>query len=78
MSYVHRASSVAAANYGLTPLQLELLQALADGETLTEYARRTGRKTSSVRTRANLARRNLGARNRTHAVAAAVRKGLIW
>lgn len=66
-----------ASDFGLTPLQLELLQALADGETLTEYARRTGRTRATVLSRARLAKRNLAARSRLHAVAAAMRKGLI-
>lgn len=64
----------------LTPEQtaeMLSLQALADGETVKEFAYRTGRHCTSAQSIVHRARKTLGARTNTQAVVAAVRKDLI-
>ncbi|MBA7584279.1 hypothetical protein ES708_26232 [subsurface metagenome] len=61
----------------LSPYQLQVLQALADGMFLKEFAFKAGRTGASVNDATVLFRQKLGARNNSHAVAIALRKGLI-
>ncbi len=62
---------------GLTTREREVLRLLADGLTREEIAERLGIGEGTVRAHLVKANRRLGARNRTHAVAVALRKGLI-
>jgi DNA-binding NarL/FixJ family response regulator len=61
----------------LTRRQREILQMLADGESTTHAARELDLSEETVKTHTKLALARLGARNRTHAVAIAVRECLI-
>lgn len=61
----------------LTRRQREILQLLADGESTTVAARELDLSEETVKTHAKHALARLGARNRTHAVAIAVRACLI-
>jgi two-component system, NarL family, response regulator len=61
----------------LTRRQRELLQLLANGESTTVAARRLGLSEETVKTHTKNALARLGARNRTHAVAIALRESLI-
>jgi DNA-binding NarL/FixJ family response regulator len=61
----------------LTKRQREILQLLADGESTTVAARQLDLSEETVKTHTKHALARLGARNRTHAVAIAVRECLI-
>jgi DNA-binding NarL/FixJ family response regulator len=61
----------------LTRRQREILQLLADGESTTVAARELGLSEETVKTHIKTALARLGARNRTHAVAIALRQCLI-
>jgi len=61
----------------LTHRQREILQLLADGESTTVAARQLDLSEETVKTHTKNALARLGARNRTHAVAIAVRECLI-
>ncbi len=61
----------------LTRRQREILQLLADGESIAYAARELDLSEETVKTHTKLALARLGARNRTHAVAIAVRECLI-
>jgi two-component system, NarL family, response regulator len=61
----------------LTHRQREILQLLADGESTTVAARELGLSEETVKTHTRNALARLSARNRTHAVAIALRESLI-
>jgi two-component system, NarL family, response regulator len=61
----------------LTHRQREILQRLADGESTTAAARELGLSEETVKTHTKNLLARLGARNRTHAVAIALRESLI-
>jgi len=61
----------------LTHRQREILQLLADGESTTVAARKLDLSEETVKTHTKNALARLGARNRTHAVAIALRECLI-
>jgi DNA-binding NarL/FixJ family response regulator len=61
----------------LTRRQREILQLLANGESTTVAARELGLSEETVKTHTKNAVARLGARNRTHAVAIAMREALI-
>jgi two-component system, NarL family, response regulator len=61
----------------LTRRQREILQLLADGESTAVAARELGLSEETVKTHTKNALGRLGARNRTHAVAIALRESLI-
>lgn len=61
----------------LTRRQRQILQLLADGESVTVAARELDLSEETVKTHTKHALARLGARNRTHAVAIAVRECLI-
>jgi DNA-binding NarL/FixJ family response regulator len=61
----------------LTQRQREILQLLANGESTTVAARELGLSEETVKTHTKNALARLGARNRTHAVAIALREALI-
>lgn len=61
----------------LTPEQRVLLGMVADGHTHATIARRFGLSTSSIHNRLAAIYRRLGARNACHAVAIAIRAGLL-
>jgi DNA-binding NarL/FixJ family response regulator len=61
----------------LTGRQRQILQLIADGEPTTVAARRLGLSEETVKTHTKNALARLGARNRTHAVAIALRESLI-
>ena len=61
----------------LTRRQREILQLLANGESITVAARELGLSEETVKTHTKNAVARLGARNRTHAVAVAMREALI-
>lgn len=61
----------------ITPRQREILQLFADGHTPDEAARRLGLSTETVRTHAKASLPRLGARDRAHAIAIAIRGCLI-
>lgn len=61
----------------LTPRQREVLQLFADGHTPDEVANRLGLSTETVRTHAKQTLPRLGARDRAHAVAIALRGSMI-
>src|SRR5258707_1206069 len=61
----------------ITQRQREILQLLADGESTTAAARKLGLSEETVKTHMKNALARLGARNRTHAVAIALREALI-
>ena len=61
----------------LTRRQREILQLLANGESTTVAARELGLSEETVKTHTKNALARLGARNRTHAVAIALRESLI-
>lgn len=61
----------------LTRRQREILQLLANGESITVAARRLDVSEETVKTHAKHALARLGAKNRTHAVAIALRECLI-
>jgi DNA-binding NarL/FixJ family response regulator len=61
----------------LTRRQREILQLLADGESTTVAARELDLSEETIKTHTKHALARLGARNRTHAVAIALRESLI-
>jgi two-component system NarL family response regulator len=61
----------------LTRRQREILQLIADGESTTVAARELGLSEETVKTHTKNILGRLGARNRTHAVAIALRESLI-
>lgn len=61
----------------LTPRQREILQLIADGCSTDDAAKRLGLSTETVRTHAKATLPRLGARDRAHAVAIALRGSLI-
>lgn len=61
----------------LTHRQRQILQLLADGESITFAARELGLSEETVKTHTKNAVARLGARNRAHAVAIALRESLI-
>ena len=61
----------------LTRRQREILQLIADGGSTTAAARQLGLSEETVKTHTKNALARLGARNRTHAVAIALRESLI-
>jgi len=61
----------------LTRRQREILQLLANGESTTVAARELGLSEETVKTHTKNALARLGARNRTHAVAIALREALV-
>jgi len=61
----------------LTDREREVLELLADGLQLDEIANRLGIGSETVRTHLHNATGKLGAANRTHAVAIAIRQKLI-
>ena len=61
----------------LTRRQREILQLLADGESTTVAARELDLSEETVKTHTKNALARLGARNRTHAVAIALRESLV-
>ncbi|HEX5714163.1 MAG TPA: response regulator transcription factor [Solirubrobacterales bacterium] len=61
----------------LTRRQREILQLLADGESTTVAARKLDLSEETVKTHIKTALTRLGARNRTHAVAIALRECLV-
>ena len=61
----------------LTPAQLEVLREAAAGRTMSEIAAAQGRSPSTVKDHLDRARVRLRARNVTHAVAIALRRGVI-
>jgi DNA-binding NarL/FixJ family response regulator len=67
----------AARHLHLTRRQREILQQLADGRSTAEVARRLGLSGETVRTHTKAALARLDARDRAHAVAIALRRGLI-
>ena len=62
---------------GLTQRELSVLKIASDGRTAEEIARALGVGMETVRSHFKRARAKLGARNRTHAVAEAMRQLLI-
>lgn len=62
---------------GITRRQREVLQLYADGLSTEDVARRLGLSVETVRTHAKASLGRLGARDRTHAVAMALRSSLI-
>lgn len=62
----------------LSPGELECVRLAGHGFTSDEIAERTNYQTETVNTYLKHATRKLGARNRTHAVAAALRRKLIY
>jgi DNA-binding NarL/FixJ family response regulator len=61
----------------VTPRQRQILQLYANGHSTEEAARRLGLSTETVRTHAKASLPRLGARDRVHAVAIALRSSLI-
>jgi two-component system, NarL family, response regulator len=61
----------------LTQRQRQILQLLADGESTTVAARQLDLSEETVKTHIKTALARLGARNRTHAVAIALRESLV-
>jgi len=61
----------------VTPRQRQILQLYADGHSTDEAARRLGLSAETVRTHAKASLPRLGARDRAHAVAIALRSALI-
>jgi DNA-binding NarL/FixJ family response regulator len=67
-------------NPGLKPLtarELQILQALADGEDYGDIGEREGRSQQAIKNAMRLALAKLGADNKTQGVAMALRRGLI-
>ncbi len=61
----------------VTPRQRQILQMFADGHSTDEAAKRLGLSAETVRTHAKASLPRLGARDRAHAVAIALRSSLI-
>jgi two-component system NarL family response regulator len=71
------AASGAGRRTGLTRRQREILQLYADGHSTARVAKRLGLSTETVRTHTKAILSRLGARDRVHAVAIALRSSLI-
>lgn len=67
----------ARASMQLSPLHVDLLQALEAGEDLVSYARRTGAAESTVKSRARALFKLTGAHTSAQALAKAIRAGVI-
>jgi DNA-binding NarL/FixJ family response regulator len=76
-SFIDPAVPPAGSRGKLTKRQREILQLLANGESTTVAARELGLSEETVKTHTKNALARLGARNRTHAVAIALRESLI-
>jgi DNA-binding NarL/FixJ family response regulator len=76
-SFVDPAVPPAGSRGKLTRRQREILQRIADGESTTVAARELGLSEETVKTHTKNILARLGARNRTHAVAIALRESLI-
>lgn len=63
--------------HSLTPAEKRVLTAMAAGQTTVEHGESIWRSRHTIRDQVKSARRKLGARNTTHAVAIAIRAGLI-
>ncbi len=74
---VHSTPWPADAEMDLTPLELRCVVAASHGLGNIETADLYGYKYETVKTQMAIALRKLGAKNRTHAVAKALRRGLI-
>lgn len=61
----------------VTPRQLQILALVANGYTTRQVAQRLGISPATVSTLTGKACQRLGARDRTHAVAIAIRTGVI-
>ena len=61
----------------ITPRQRQILQLFADGHSTEDAAKRLGLSTETVRTHAKASLPRLGARDRAHAIAIALRGSLI-
>ena len=61
----------------VTPRQRQILQMFADGHSTDEAAKRLGLSAETVRTHAKATLPRLGARDRAHAIAIALRSSLI-
>lgn len=57
----------------LTPKEREVVEMMAEGDSVREIATKTGKSEETVRDQAKSLRRKLGARNSTHAVAMVLR-----
>lgn len=66
-----------AAEFGLTDRQVEILQSIADGKAMGTIAASLGLAPTSASNELRRAMETLGAHNKIHAVAAAMRKGFI-
>jgi DNA-binding NarL/FixJ family response regulator len=66
-----------AASTALTPRQRQVLQHFADGLSTEQVAQRLGLSDETIRTHAKASLSRMGARDRTHAVAKALRANLI-
>lgn len=62
---------------GLTPRELEVLRAVADGCTNRQVASRLGVSEDTIKTHLSRAMEKLGAADRTHAIAILLRRGLL-
>src|SRR5262245_50275313 len=62
----------------LTPAELDVLQGAAEGETVEETAKRTGRAVETIRSQRKSAMRRLNARSITHAVFLAYNEIAVW
>jgi DNA-binding NarL/FixJ family response regulator len=76
-SFVDPAVPPAGSRGKLTRRQREILQLIANGESTTAASRELGLSEETVKTHTKNALGRLGARNRTHAVAIALRESLI-
>jgi DNA-binding NarL/FixJ family response regulator len=76
-SFIDPAVPPAGSRGKLTRRQREILQLLANGESTTVAARELGLSEETVKTHTKNALGRLGARNRSHAVAIALRESLI-
>jgi two-component system NarL family response regulator len=76
-SFIDPAVPPAGSRGRLTRRQREILQLLANGESTTVAARELGLSEETVKTHTKNALGRLGARNRSHAVAIALRESLI-
>lgn len=61
----------------LTRRQRQIIQLIADGQSTSQVAKTLGLSSETVRTHTKAALARIGARDRAHAVALALRKGLI-
>jgi len=62
---------------GLTPRELEVLRAVADGCTNRQVASRLGVSEDTIKTHLSRSMEKLGAADRTHAIAILLRRGLL-